>query len=176
MCIEYKEDVIEEYDDYNNKPHPWVRYLARYLDTLIIETVVEFVIINLLGVQFKYFEFVILLMLAALLWTFIEPIIMCVFGTTLGKYLFNVSIKNNKNEKLSLKEAIKRSFLIYVYGLGFGLPFISLCTSIISYGRLMRDNITKWDEQEGYVVDYKKLNYFKVLIGIIIFTSMNRIK
>lgn len=63
---------------------------------------------------------------ACLLMTVTEPLLLAVFGTTIGKALFGLRVLDLKGDRLTLKKAYRRTFLVWRFGLGFGLPFYRL--------------------------------------------------
>jgi hypothetical protein len=46
---------------------------------------------------------------------------------------------------LSFSEALNRSFLVFVQGVGLGIPFVALFTQLFAYRRLTKTGTTLWD-------------------------------
>ena len=99
----------------------------------------------------------------------IESLFLSIFGNTLGKWIFSTKITDLKYSKPSFLISLKRTFLVHMRGLGFGIPILSLITTIISYNRLTNHahlGFTSWDNDCNTIVMHKKLNVPKVAISI----------
>jgi len=167
------------------KVRPWIRFWARTFD-IILSSI-------LLGFAAGYFypeEFLQLLskpggeMLAGLAflfaWVFIEPILLGAFGTTPGKWLFNIrlvppkkygkpGIISPQTDKPDYSTALSRSFDVWWRGLGMGLPLVSLFTLLFAYKKLSKHGQTTWDQKGGFTVVHERLGVVKLLFAVIIF-------
>lgn len=132
----YTEDVLVS---------PWARYLARIIDFWIIFIVLD-TIIYLLDMQFinDLDEIIRLGFLFGVNFV-IESILISDFGTTPGKKLLGISVKNYDGTKLSFWTAFKRCVLVFAVGEGALIPFISLFALIYSYNKLKDNKQTYWD-------------------------------
>jgi hypothetical protein len=64
---------------------------------------------------------------------------------------------------------MKRGFLVWLNGMGIGIPFIAFFTMLFAYRRLKRKGITSWDEKCGISVIHDQLSIFRVILFITIF-------
>ena len=96
----------------------------------------------------------------------IEAVLLSVFGAALGKWLFNINLRNNSDEKLSFIMALKRTIDVYVRGNWFVIPLLDIIPRLWSYKYLIRNNITPWDKKYNIFVTYKDIGMVKKIIGI----------
>jgi uncharacterized RDD family membrane protein YckC len=92
--------------------------------------------------------------LVILVWGLVEAIMLSTWGTTPGKWVFRITLRNSNGEKLTFPDALKRSILVLSGGLGLGLPIVFLVTCILSYADFIRKGITYWDNKGKYVISY----------------------
>jgi len=161
--------------------HPWRRYFARMVDMnlslLLVVVPVLLLIILLLTLiapallpglstgldQFSKFNLIVNILITCLLWIPIESLYMCTLGTTPGKWVFGIKVRDEFGNKLKFGLALKRASSVYLIGLGAGLPVISLVTLVRSYNRLTKESITLWDESLGTAVIYTDFGVFRIL-------------
>lgn len=98
-----------------------------------------------------------------LIWLPAETVLLSLFGTTPAKWLFGIRIEHPGGNLLSLAEALNRSFLVFVQGVGFGIPFVALFTQLFAYRRLTKTGTTLWDTSANAVVLHKKWGVFRAL-------------
>ncbi len=150
---------------------PWVRCLARYFDILLFSFVIEtFLIINpgvIDGINNR-----LLIMLVLFFWMIIESLLLSTLGTTPGKFLFKISVRDKNYNKLRLPIAFARSAGVFVAGLGIGFPPATLIMLIISRHDLKKNKITKWDSKGKFEVLHGKIGGIRTLIAITIFTLL----
>ncbi len=153
--------------------YPWRRYWARIFDITFIMPIYIFIIalfspgLNHTITLMDNFIGGILLLLFYLI--FFEPMMLSSFGTTPGKSLLGIKIRDLSRKKISYAIGMKRGFLLWINGMGLGIPFIAFFTMIFAYSKLKRKGITSWDERCGISVIHGWLNIFRVILFIIIF-------
>lgn len=158
--IESKKEI------FTDAPQPWNRYWARTIDIIIFGFVVGIILIpfpNLLG-DSEYLSGMIIL----LAYVFVESTLLIMFGTTLGKWLLRIKIRKADNSDINFLEALKRSFLVYLAGLGMGIPILSFLTLISSYNQLKKDKITAWDRKGKFTITHGKIGVVRSIIVFII--------
>lgn len=64
--------------------------------------------------------------------------LLLLFGTTPAKWLFGISVEHPGGNLLSFSEVLNRSFLVFVQGVGFGIPFVALFTQLFAYRRFTK--------------------------------------
>jgi hypothetical protein len=129
--------------------HPWRRWCARTIDIWVF-----FVIVELLLALLPEIEGASTLRVSALnffislaLYVLLEAICLNVFGTTFGKFLYAIRVTTKKDERLRFLVALERAFLVWIRGLGLGIPIINLITEIVAY-----NNLLKFVKRPGIVI------------------------
>lgn len=132
--------------------HPWRRLLARELDMGLFRLpwwgVLSQLEIN--GWEFWLSHAVMLLVLPILL----ESMLLCTWGTTPGKWLMGLQLRQNYDGKLSkptFRDAFTRTLYVYAAGCGFGIAS-GICY-ILSYLRANRGDDQPWDMWWEYTAD-----------------------
>lgn len=141
-----------------NRPRPWVRFWAKWIDMTLITNLTHLgYILFLSNVSYSYFW-----LFTILFFSLYEIYSTHYFGTTLGKYIFSISIENKEGKKPTLKESLHRTFQYQIWGAGlFGL--FSLFTYIFSYIKLTKTGTTRWDEASGTIVRMGKAFKLKLI-------------
>jgi uncharacterized RDD family membrane protein YckC len=103
----------------------------------------------------------ILLMVHALV---VEPISFALGGRTAGKTLFNISVVNDDQSPLNFFQALNRSANVWARGLGFGIPIISLITTIRQYQELTKNGAATYDRDGGYRVTHGEITGGRLVI------------
>jgi len=164
----------------NGGYHPWRRYFARNIDVLTSGLVA---FIFMLYIIDRFLPEKALLINKALdndfvsaftmyaLWIPIEAIFLSLLGTTPAKWIFGISISKKDNSKLSFFDALHRSFLVWLGGVGLGIPIYTIFTNYSSYQKLTVSGETSWDKEIRTVVAHKKWGVFRT-ISVIIFTCL----
>ena len=130
--------------------YPWRRFFARSLDLAICGLV--WTAIYALGFHWNqpngfwvnllntWVDWVLLLVL--------EPLSLHFWGTTPGKALFGISIRNIDGEKLSWNEALLRTWRVFAKGFGYGLPIYALWRQWKSYRACQDGERGPWEDTE----------------------------
>lgn len=133
---------------------PWVRFWARVIDTFIIDTIVR--ITQLLFFPGSTFEPVLLTVGTYFIWALAEAKLISTWGTTPGKWLLKIKVRSNNSQILDFKTALKRSILVWMLGMGFGI--FTTISYIFGYYELTRKGITPWDRISECTVQYEKIS------------------
>lgn len=125
-----------------------VSFLAKIFDlalfTVLLSTFISIFSLNLILKTPKMILFIIYL----LLWNIIEPIMLSIFGTTIGKSLFNIKIKCVNGELMNFITAFKRNLFI------------------MTPRKDLRKRVrTIWDEKSGTIVLYGSVSIPRKLLG-----------
>lgn len=150
-------------EDLENGPQrrPWVRYFARSFDfSLLGVLIAPFmpILSNQLMQDLIYYG------LLAILWIPIEALFLSKCMTTPGKWLFNITVKNTSDEKLTYEQAFRRGFMVYYKGLFLGIPILNLFSAFNSYSLLLETGKTVWDLKGDIKVQHKKIGMKFILI------------
>jgi uncharacterized RDD family membrane protein YckC len=159
--------------------HPWRRYFAILID------------IPILGVSTWFLLFFILYMLNPSLGdflvaksetlnpivdSFITTFIGCLVsgvilgktGTTPGKLIFGITVRNIYGHPIGIKNGIERCLQVWTKGLGVGIPIISLFTLFSSKSYLEKNGNTRWDDAGKYTVYYKNSVATQIAFGFLL--------
>lgn len=82
---------------------------------------------------------------------FVEGLLVSALNTP-GKAIMGIRVQRADGSRPTYEEGFNRALRVILYGLGLGLPIISLVTAVISYRRLTTKGSTTWDEIGGLVV------------------------
>lgn len=169
--------------------HPWRRFFARTVDLLTLGMLILLLLSFLVGYLFpqNVESFVKALenpitagIILYLFWLPAEAALIATTGTTPAKWIFGISVLAVGSKKLSYSAALKRAFLVWIQGEGFGIPFVTLFTRLFAYRRLTKTGTTLWDTSVGSVVTHKKwgvvratASVFAVLLAMMIIGILN---
>ncbi len=147
---------------------PWVRYLARIVDIWVFSVLVGFTA-GIYAPSILNVPDIVLTIGILFAWVFQESVLLANCGTTPGKWLFKINVRDSKGKKLSFSDALNRSFSVFFKGLGAGIPLISFFALLSSKSKLQRDGVTTWDEDGGYVVTHERIGTARAIaIAVII--------
>ena len=84
-----------------------------------------------------------------------------------GKWLMGVRVVDASYRPIGVPRALSREILVWVNGLGIGIPFVTLVTLVMAYRRLDGDAITSWDDKLGLVVLHRPRGAVQTVLGSI---------
>lgn len=153
---------------------PWKRYFARSIDLKVFYCAVAILYPKSLYINFIMFSWLIIFS-----WFLIEPVFLSLLGTTLGKFLFNITVRDLNGNKPKFYSAFIRSFQVWLTGYGLGAPFINLLTLSFSYSELKNTGTTVWDKNKFIVTHensgrIKSTISFLIIVILIIFTPVSK--
>lgn len=152
--------------------HPWRRLFARMVDMctagFVLLLLLLFAFSATLPEQAASFAKAIENPIVAsivlyLVWLPAEALLLSFFGSTPAKWLFGIKISHPGGNLLSFSEAFNRSFLVFVQGVGLGIPIVALFTQLFAYRRLTKTGTTLWDTSTNAVVVHRKWGVFRAL-------------
>jgi uncharacterized RDD family membrane protein YckC len=159
--------------------HPWRRYFARMIDTTIYAAAGFYVtglVLSTTDIPL-YYSFIDLLsglegkLISAFL-GFIYAMLggALVIGLTsgsLGKWLMGVRVVDASDKPIGVLRALWREILVWVNGLGIGIPFVMIVTLVMAYRRLDRDGITAWDGELDLLVLHRPRGKMQIVLGTV---------
>lgn len=146
--------------------HPWRRWFARIVDISLAAFVLGFVLAALAPGLTLLDSDILGSMVVLAAWLVAEPFVLGGLGTTPGKALMNIKLRQADGVRLlRLNQAFDRSFRVWFYGMAGGLPIVSLFTMANAYVKLDREGATPWDQRGGFVVTHGDLGTGRV-VGI----------
>mgnify|MGYP001043448119 CR=1 FL=1 len=169
--IEIRKEIFGEKDV--PQVRPWVRMWARSIDSMIWGTLLYIIwysispkTYNLFNSFWKYIS------IFPLFWTLIEALLLSTWGTTPGKWILNVFVRELTGEKLTFNRALYRSLFVWSCGDGCGIQYLGLIANIVSYFRLTNKGVTWWDGKGQFIVSHKKIGIYRSLIAVATIISL----
>lgn len=132
-------------------PYPYVRFLGRMADVMMHMTL-YLAVLRILGVAFTpdflpgSYEALLYLCLPMVL---IEAAFVGTLGTTPGKAMLGVSVRDYQGNRLSFSTAFRRSLFVMVLGLGCFAPSLMALALFFSWWWVRRFGFTPWDRKLG---------------------------
>lgn len=97
-----------------------------------------------------------------------DAVLTSYFGTTVGKALAGLEVRDLEGNKVNIETSFKRSALVCVKGLALGIPGIAIFTQWSGYNAVKLAGITSWDETTKTRV-YNKSNSLSRTVLVAIF-------
>ena len=107
---------------------------------------------------------------AGWLLTFVfEPVLLHYWGTTPGKWIFGLSVRDEDGEKLSIRTAYARLWGVFVYGSCYALPFFEWYCNYKCY-RACKEEELPWDLENGcsIVVREREVRWYRVALYLLV--------
>jgi hypothetical protein len=172
--IEPSEIIIEstrkEKKETLSHVNPWIRCIARFFDYslffLLLLSSRKFFQGHLPFGNYEHlvpFEF--------FLWIPIETLLLATLGTTPGKFFLKTTLRQGRKNKLSFGSAIKRSFSVWIRGLGLGIPFLNFMCLLMAYNKLKVFKITSWDREDHIVVTHHPIKRWRLYVAVFVAVS-----
>ncbi len=89
---------------------------------------------------------------------------LAVFGTTPGKAILCIRVRNADGSKLTYFQALGRTFSVWLRGQGLNIPLVALITAITAYSRLKNDGSTSWDQVGGFIIVHRKISWWRWIL------------
>lgn len=149
--------------------HPWRRYFARSLDLALYD--ILWIAVRLFLLRWNPSG-----LLATLLETYItyglmlviEPVFLCTWGCTPGKWIFGLRVRSRRGELLSWGEALYRTFRVFTRGYGWGIPIYNIVRLVKCCRACAKGEAMDWeweDGEEAYTIRDTKLWRIAALAG-----------
>lgn len=132
-------------------PYPYVRFLGRMADVMMNMTL-YLAVLRIFGLAFSpdflpgSYEALLYLCLPMVL---IETAFLGTLGTTPGKAMLGVSVRDYRGNRLSFSTAFRRSLFVMVLGLGCFAPSLMVLALFFSWWWVRRFGFTPWDRKLG---------------------------
>lgn len=165
LFIQQKENTS---DMEGEQVRPWVRYWARYFDIQLFGLVLGILLGIINPKLMNIIDSRLLGMVLLFFWIIFEAILLSTCGTTPGKFLLKIKVRDKNHNKLSFPAAFARSVGVWFAGMGIGFPLATLITLIVSYNKLKNDRITRWDYNGEFIVLHGKIGVLRTLLTIFI--------
>ncbi len=98
-----------------------------------------------------------------------EPVLLHYWGTTPGKWIFGLSVRDEDGEKLSIRTAYARLWGVFVYGSCYALPFFDWYCNYKCY-RACKEEELPWDLENGcsIVVREREVRWYRVALYLLV--------
>jgi hypothetical protein len=144
-------------------PNPFLRFLARAFDYslfLLLLTGARF----FLGSYFPQSLFGHMIPFEYLGWIPIEACLLHFWGTTPGKFLCKIQVKQGRKETLSWESSFSRSWKVWFRGIGMGIPIVSFVCMFMAFNRLKLLGFVSWDREDNIVVSHQFVSSTRLVI------------
>ena len=147
-----------------NLSRPFTRFLARALDYSFLYCffILPLFFSSLLDHDLLH---LVCIFLVPLFWVPFEAIFISLFGTTPGKALLGIHVRDSACKKLSLKTSFKRSFLTWIKGLGCNLPILNMFLATKRFKQMKAQGVAPWDSQAATQFYHKKKRKLRTLLS-----------
>jgi hypothetical protein len=162
--------------------HPWRRYFAKTIDYVLYSMVVNIIVMASIvynldeSVHYAYLDLTDIQAFYAVLsnfyWFVAEVFVLGVSGTSPGRWLYNIHIRNSDGLRLGFSESVQRSASLYFKGLGMGLPVIIFITSLFGYKQLTKEGITSWDADQKLIVSHGDMSILRYMGVAVVLLSI----
>lgn len=132
---------------------PWRRYWARCLDFSLYNTLVSLLIYDF---QYRVIYVPILTLIAMLT---LEPLLLSMFGTTVGKAIFGIRVTDQEGNRLDYNSAIERTWTVMWEGEALRIPLICLYFQYKSLDLAEQDIPLSWESESE--LTYKDDNLWR---------------
>lgn len=136
-------------------PHPWRRWMARGLDGMVLSVLFLFVWCVPLHHFLQGVSNLGSTVMGVILMLALEPVLLHFFGTTPGKWLMGISIRNEDGAKPSWLQAWLRTWGVLRWGHGFYIPIYSIYRGWRCYKAEMDGEIQDWDREAETVLCFR---------------------
>lgn len=126
-------------------PHPWRRWMARVVDGFLVDILFLFVWCILLHHFLQGVNDLASTVVGVILMLALEPVLLHFFGTTPGKWLLGISIRDREGRKPSFAQSLRRTWGVLRWGYGFCIPIYNLYRGYRCYKDEMNGEIQDWD-------------------------------
>ncbi len=128
--------------------HPWRRYFARSIDGATFFLCVV-IVLSTSGTQMQEGTLVAATIGARMLWIPFEALLLSFAGTTPGKWIMGIRVLARDGRRPQFSSAFARAAHVWCFGLGAGLPFVTVFTMLWQYRTLRKKGRVSWDEPFG---------------------------
>ena len=129
------------------------RFFARYFDQFVYSLIWGIFSFFVLHSSFKeqgiLADYLISLIPLAIM-LFAEPLFLCRFGTTLGKWLLGIKVHNPGGGHLSYVQGLRRTGLVIIFGLGLNIPFYDIIRLWRCRNAVLDGEDLPWEKEGAY--------------------------
>ena len=99
-----------------------------------------------------------------------EPVLLHYWGTTPGKWIFGLSVRDEDGSKLSIRTAYARLWGVFGYGNCYALPFFDWYYNYKCYRACKKEEELPWDLENGcsIVVREREVRWYRVALYLLV--------
>lgn len=147
--------------------NPWIRCIARFFDyslffLLLLSTR------KLFHGQLPFGKYEHLVPFEYFIWIPIEAFLLSAWGSTPGKFFLKTKLKQGKRTRLEFMSAMRRSFAIWLRGLGLGIPGLNAFCMMVAFNKLKMFHITSWDREENIAVTHYPIGRWRIYVAVVV--------
>lgn len=147
--------------------NPWIRCIARFLDySLFFLSLL--LLRKLFSGKLPFGDYERLIPFEYFVWIPIEALLLSTWGTTPGKFFMRTKLKAGKKERLDFVMALRRSFAVWVRGLGMGLPVLNFICPLLAYNKLKLFKMTSWDRDDHIQVTHHPIGRWRIYLAVFV--------
>lgn len=147
---------------------PWIRYWARTFDFIGFCLLAGIVAGLIFPSAFEQLNDTAMGIIMLFIYILVEPLMLMTWGTTPGKFFFNIQLRNMNGSKLNYNQGLLRSAKVVLKGQGLGIPLVSLATLIYSYNHLEKEGQCSWDADGQHTIAHRQINGWRAAILILV--------
>lgn len=162
----------DEFQPSRGRAFAWSRFLARQIDLALFGLLfwgVAIVAFPAIPVPTNVMVSTFVTFPVALL---IEVPVMTLFGWTLGKLIFRISVRRADGSKLSFAEVFRRNLVLWVRGLGLGLPGLNAIFQGWCYRDAWAGKPSRWDAKAMHIVHQPRIGGWRWALGLTVFAGI----
>ena len=172
--------LFDEASNYETElQHPWRRFFARALDNIINGSImwlsIGIILVTIAPINAKTFITFIIdpenkflnILPTLFLLQFFNSIFIGFTGSSLGKWFFGVRVLDQFGRCIGYRLALKREFLVWLYGLGIGIPLVMIFTLLRQKSNLEKNKILSWDKSLNLQIKYRKTGTLQNILSIL---------
>ena len=132
--------------------HPWRRYFARMADLALYSlfwAAIQYYVLRWWSPNGAFYSILIQYCVYTLMFV-LEPLLLCTWGTTPGKYIMGLRPGSAVGSRLTYPEALKRTFLVFGKGMGYGIPIYNLVRMFKCRRITLGNELLAWEESASY--------------------------
>jgi uncharacterized RDD family membrane protein YckC len=88
-------------------------------------------------------------------------------GGSVGKWFFGIRVLDAAGQTIGIGRALRRESSVWVRGLGFGIPIITLITLIVAFKHLTKSGTTSWDQETGMVIVHRSHGPRQIFLSVL---------
>lgn len=168
--IEPSEIVVEQSNkSKENVVHanPWIRCIARFFDYSLFFLLLLFSREFFHG-QFPFGKYEYLIPFEFFIWIPFETVLLATWGSTPGKFFLRTKLRQGKKWQLGWMTALRRSFSVWIRGLGMGIPVLNFFCLVVAYNKLKLLQITSWDRDDHIIVTHYPIGKWRIYVAVFI--------